>query len=601
MKVSDYVMDFLVGAGVEDVFTVSGGGIMHLIDSLGANARLRYIANYHEQACAVAAEAYARIRGTLGACLVTTGPGSTNALSGVAGAFVDSVPIVVISGQVRRDLIADYTKVRQLGPQEINIDAMATPITKYFATVMDPARIRYELEKAIAIATAERPGPVWINLPLDVQGASVDPSTLEGYSHVSVPVGEGGIGAAAERVLRLVEQAQRPVIVPGYGVRLAHAHDRFLDLVNRLGVPVATTIGSTDAIAEDHPCFAGRFGPLGQRRANFAIQNADCIVAIGASMSLSTVGFNTDSFAPGATRVMVNVDPHEIEKARPRPHIAIVADAAAFIDAMLTVHHDLRAPAHGDWRRACDEWRNAYPVVTAAQYAERGYVNSYVLAESLSDALDEGDVVLTGNSLDWWSVYQSFKIKRGQRAFTNVNYGSMGWDLPAALGASVARAGQRTVLVTGDGSFQFNSQELQTLAHYGLDVRIFVLNNAGYASIRSMQQTHFAGRLVAADGVSGVSNPDFGALARAYRLRFEKIASHADLAAGIRRTLEGDGPVLCEVAVNPAQERSPRVMSRRRADGSMESGTLENMYPFLPAGEVERNMRLSRTAGAIRE
>ncbi|MGH9410438.1 MAG: thiamine pyrophosphate-binding protein [Vicinamibacterales bacterium] len=593
MKVSDYVVEFLARAGVEHVFTVSGGGIMHLTDSLGSHPRLRYVCNYHEQASAIAAEGYARIRGSLGACLVTTGPWSTNALSGVAGAWVDSIPMFVISGQVRRDLMADFTKVRQLGPQEINIDAMAPAVTKYFATVMEPTCIRAELEKAASLATSGRPGPAWINIPLDVQGAHVDEAALPPFDGL-YDEGPGGDDpcAAGRTVMDLLSRARRPVLVAGNGVRLANAHAAFMRLVDRLKIPVLGTIGGTDAIEESHPCFAGRFGPLGQRRANFVIQNADLILAIGASMSLASVGFNTDSFAPRATKVLVNVDPREIDKARPVPDVAVAADAGDFIDAMLA----LPAPDLDldSWIRACQEWSWRYPPVTPDQLADSPYVNSYAFASILSDALDENEAVLTGNSLDWWSVYQSFKVKRGQRVFTNVNFGSMGWDLPAAIGATLARGGQRTILVAGDGTLQFNIQELQTVAHYRLPIKIFVLNNHGYASIRASQQTHFGGRLVGADSVSGVSNPDFRKLAAAYGIRYGRADTTAAADGAIRSALLGGDPVLCEINVDPAQERTPRVMSRRREDGSMESGTLENMYPFLNPDEVSRNMQLSR-------
>jgi len=596
VRVSDYVIDFLHRQGVEDVFMVSGGGIMHLTDSLGRHPGLRYVCNYHEQACAIAAEGYSRIRGTVGACVVTTGPGSTNALSGVAGAWVDSIPIFVVSGQVRRDLIADYSKVRQLGPQEINIEPMAQPITKYFVTIMDPARIRYELEKAAWIATGGRPGPVWINIPLDVQGATVDETSLTAFEP---PASESGaaesLDVAAARALDLLRHSRRPVIVPGNGIHLANAAATFARLVEHFGVPVLGTIGSTDLIHEDHPCFVGRFGPVGQRRANFAIQNADLILALGASMSLSSVGFNTDSFAPGARKVMVNIDPHEIGKARPVPDLGIVADVGSFMERLIALPAPEWGGALDPWRAACRSWRERYPPIAPEYFANRNYANSYVFADVLSDRLGEGDAVVTGNSLDWWSVYQAFKVRRGQRVFTNVNYGSMGWDIPAAIGACIARGRQRTVLVTGDGSMQFNIHELQTIAHNRLPLKIFVLNNAGYASIRSTQEAHFAGHFVGSDMGSGVSNPNFRHMADAYAMRYVSASTNDALAPAIASSLDGPDAVLCEVFIDPAQGRSPRVMSRRRDDGSMESGTLQNMFPFLPADEVSRNMRLFET------
>ncbi len=594
MRVADYVMESLDRAGIGHVFTVSGGGIMHLLDALGRHPRLRYTCNYHEQACAIAAEGYARIRGAAGACLVTTGPGSTNALSGVAGAWVDSIPMVVISGQVRRDLIADYSKVRQLGPQEINIEPMARPVTKYFATVMDPSRIRYEMEKAITLATDGRPGPTWINIPLDVQGATIDQHALQGFEADPDPATAwgGAVNAQVTEVLRLLNAARRPVIVAGNGIRLANAQPLFERLVDRLNVPVVPTIGGTDVIHESHPCFMGRFGPLGQRRANFTIQNADLVLAVGAAMSLATVGFNTDAFAPRATKVMVNIDPHEIEKARPVPEVGVAMDARVFIEQLLSLPAPTWGSALDPWWAACRQWRTRYPAITPDDLSSQTCVNSYVFADVLSDALHANDVVVTGNSLDWWSVYQAFKVKQGQRVFTNVNYGSMGWDIPAAIGACIAHGAERTVLVTGDGTVQFNIHELQTIAHNRLPMKLFVLNNGGYSSIRAMQETHFAGQFVGADPSSGVSNPSFQGIATAYGLRYEAIRDHGSLSRVIRAALGGADGVLCEVFVDPAQGRTPRVMSRRRADGSMESGTLENMFPFLPDEEVARNMRL---------
>ncbi len=598
MRVSDYVMDFLHRQGVEHVFTVSGGGIMHLIDSLGRHPQLRYICNYHEQASAIGAEALARTTGRLGVCLVTTGPGSTNALSGIAGAWVDSVPVLVISGQVRRDLIADYSRVRQMGPQEINIDAMARPVTKYLSTVMDPLQIRYELEKAMSIATSGRPGPVWVNIPLDVQGATIDDSTLIGYEPPSndAVAHRAELRNDAESVMALLRAAKRPVLIAGNGIWLANAAPAWRRLVDQLGIPVCLTIGGLDLLPETHPCNMGRLGPFGQRRANFAIQNADLLVALGSSLSLSTIGFNTDGFAPRAKKVMINVDPHEIGKARPTPDVGITADVGELIDELQA----LGAPDWGvqldQWWQACRYWQALYPPLTQDYFEDKQHANTYVFVSVLSDLLREGDVVLTGNSLDIWSCYQTFKVKEGQRLFTNINYGSMGWDLPAAVGASAARNGEKTVLVTGDGTIQFNIQELQTIAHHCMNVKIFVFNNAGYASIRTTQETHFGGKLVGSDFSSGISNPNFRRIAEAYGLRYSLIRNNDEIAEVTRAALDADGPTFCEVMVAYGQGRTPRIMSRRREDGSMESGTLENMFPFLPADEIARNMRIFEVA-----
>jgi acetolactate synthase-1/2/3 large subunit len=591
MKLSDYVMDYLALQGTDAIFTVTGGGIMHLVDSLGRSESIRYICNYHEQACAIAAESYARATGRPGVLLVTTGPGSTNALSAIAGAWVDSVPVVVISGQVRRELIADYSRVRQMGPQEINILDMVRPVTKYAVTITDPATIGAELDKAFDIASSGRPGPVWINIPLDVQGAQIDlpaPRKLTRAEGIAPAVQD------VERVVELLSKASRPALVFGNGVHYAGAEREARALADRLGIPVLTTLGGLDLIGDDHPLFAGRFGPGGQRNANFVIQTCDLLLTIGASMSVTNIGFNTDSFSPHSTKIVVNSDVEEIRKMRPTPHLGVTADAASFIRALHEACASRKFDLDADWTVACREWKQRYPTVTPEQRAEREYVNSYVFVDRLSECLAPEDLVLTGNALDAVSVIQAFKVTLGQRVYTNINYGAMGWDLPAAVGAAVARLSDpaaRTILVTGDGSIQFNIQELMTVGLNRLNIKIFVLNNDGYQSIRATQTNHFAGHLVGADSSSGVGNPRFDCLATAYGLGYCRIENHAEMDAQLAACLAEPGPMICELNVSPAQPRSPRLMSRRAEDGRMESPALEDMYPFLPKEEIQRNLQ----------
>src|SRR5690349_6733476 len=568
---------------------------MHLVDSLGRSESIRYICNYHEQACAIAAESYARGTGRPGVLLVTTGPGSTNALSAIAGAWVDSVPVVVISGQVRRDLIADYSRVRQMGPQEINILDMARPVTKYAVTITDPATIGAELDKAFEIASSGRPGPVWINIPLDVQGAKIDLPAPRKLARVD------GVAPAADdlnRVVELLSKSSRPALVFGNGVHYAGAEDDARALADRLGIPVLTTLGGLDLIGDDHPLFSGRFGPGGQRNGNFVIQTCDLLLTIGASMSVTNIGFNTDSFSPHSTKIVVNTDAEEIRKMRPSPDLGVTADAGSFIRSLLEACASRQFDVDPDWPVACREWKQRYPTVTPEQRAEREYVNSYVFVDRLSDYLHADDLVLTGNALDAASVIQAFKVTPGQRVYTNINYGAMGWDLPAAVGAAVARQNDpaaRTILVTGDGSIQFNIQELMTVGLNRLNIKIFVLNNDCYQSIRATQTNHFAGHLVGADSSSGVGNPRFDSLATAYGLGYCRIENHAGLDAQLAACLAEPGPTICELNVSPAQPRSPRLMSRRTEDGRMESPALEDMYPFLPKEEIQRN--LQRFAG----
>jgi acetolactate synthase-1/2/3 large subunit len=591
MNAAEYVFTRLAEQGVRDVFMVSGGGIMHLTDALGRNPDLKYWCNHHEQACAIAAEGYARATGGIGVCLVTTGPGSTNALSGIAGAWVDSIPVVVISGQVRTDLIADYATYRQIGPQEIDIVSMARHVTKYARTVMSADEVPEALEQAIHLATTGRPGPVWLNIPLDVQSQSIDDVPRPPRSDES-ECGGPDLDADVEAVIDLIRHARRPVIVAGYGIHLAHAEPLFQRFVDRVGCPVVTTIAGMDLLYETHPLYMGRFGPTGLRRANLTIQNADLLLCIGASMSVASVGFDTTGFAPKAKRVMVNIDSDEMAKPNMTVDHAVLADAGSFLESCLGLLGGVALTYDERWSAATTEWKTRYPLVTGDHLADPDHVNSYVLANRVSGLMAPGDVVLSGNGLDAQSVFHSFAVKPGQRAITNSNYGAMGWDLPAAVGAAIARRGARTVLITGDGSVEMNVQELLTIGHNRLDVKIFVLNNGGYESIRATQMSFFDGRFVGCEAGSGVGNPRFQSLAEAYRLEYRLLRTNDDLVLGLPDIMAIEGPCLVEVNVSFVQERNPRIVSRRREDGTMESSPLDDQYPFLPEAERRANMRL---------
>ncbi len=602
MKVSDYIIDFLVKRGVGDIFLVTGGGIMHLVDSVGRHEGIDFVCNYHEQASAIAAEAYARTRQGVGVCLVTTGPGSTNALSGIAGAFVDSIPVVVISGQVRQDLIADYSKLRQLGPQEINIDDMARPVTKYFVTIRDPKTIRRELECAWWHATNARPGPVWINLPLDVQGAEVDPARLSGFELPSIPVSsrDAELKATVAEAVRLLGAAQRPVIIGGNGIHLAKAQAVFDDFVRKVGAPVLSTIGGVDLLFETHPLYMGRFGPAGQRRANFTLQNADLILSIGASMSVGSIGFNTAGFAPKARRIMVTIDPSDLEKSNYRPDLPIAADAKDFLQEFLTQTEGTRFQFSSRWVEACSRWKERYPTLTDDHFHDKENVNSYVFARTLSEHASPEAVIITGISLDGVSVFHSFSLKEGQRLFTNINYGAMGWDLPAAVGACIGHQRKPTYLVTGDGSIQFNIQELMAVRSNNLPIGIFVFNNDGYESIRATQTNFFQGAYVGSDFRSGIGNPSFRHLAAAYDLGYEYMQTNEEVSSKLPGLLASERAFLCELKISPTQTRSPKTMSVRKEDGTFETRPLEDMFPFLSREELWENMHMFDEEEAIR-
>lgn len=591
ISVSDYVFQRVAQEGVRDVFMVSGGGIMYLCDALGRSKELRYWCNYHEQACAIAAEGYARVSEGLGVCLVTTGPGSTNALTGVAGAWVDSIPLLVISGQVRTGIMADYTYQRQVGPQEINIVPMAAPVTKHAVTVMRPEDVRYELEKCLYLARAGRPGPVWLNLPLDIQSAMIEPDEQRRFVPEESP--EPALDQAlVEQIAAKLKASKRPVLIAGNGVVLGGARKMFKNFASQLKAPVLSTIGAMDLMADDDPLYQGRIGPGGQRRANFALQNSDFVLAIGTSLSISCIGFS-DRFAPKATKVLVNIDAGDLEKKNIAIDISVQADAGDFMTALAAKVPPGSYVTPTRWLDACAMWKRNYLPMPAPEFLQKNHVDTYAFYDELSHQLSDTDVVVSGNSLDGCIIaYQNHRVKDGQIAFTSACMGSMGWDLPAVVGASIADdRKRRAVLVTGDGSILFNIQELMLLGMHRLNTKLFISNNDGYQSIRNTQTRFFEGRFVGTDSRSGVANPDFEKLAASFGINYLRISRNEELPAAIAQVFADKEPWLVEMIVSKEQQRF-RASSFVKPDGTIGSRPMEDMDPLLPREELERNMTM---------
>lgn len=594
MKLSDYVMRFVAEAGVKYVYMLSGGGAMHLDDSLGACSGLHYICNLHEQACAIAAEAHSRVTNHLSAALVTTGPGGTNTVTGVAAAWLDSTPVLFLSGQVKRADLKRDSGVRILGVQEIDIVSIVDSITKYAFTVEDPRSIRYHLEKAVHLAMSGRRGPVWIDIPLDVQAAQIDPAALPGFTPSPKPASAppSDLAAKVAQVVDLLRKAQRPVLLAGNGIRMADAAGEFLEVAENIGVPVLTSWLGLDLIPGDHPLCFGRPGSLAPRGANFTLQNCDLLLIVGSRLDMAMTAYAHDRLARGASKVMVDIDEAEIRKMQTPIHLPIVADAGAFLEELGRQTRRIDPSLWGEWVARCRDWKAKYPLVMPEHRNRPGELSMYHFSEVLSNQLTEGDVIVPGSSGFAIEVFLlCLNLKRGQRCFHNRGTGSMGFALPAAIGAAVA-AGRRTICVDGDGGFQMNIQELATVERLRLPIKFFVANNDGYASIRASQSGYFH-RLVGADRSSGVTLPDLGKVARAYGLPFVQIADKENLEIAVRDVLASDGPVVCEVLVAANEERIPRASSYVKPDGSMASKPLEDLYPFLPRDVFRSEMIVS--------
>ncbi|HVM67011.1 MAG TPA: thiamine pyrophosphate-binding protein, partial [Acidimicrobiales bacterium] len=567
------------------------------------------VCTQHEQAAAIAAETYTKLSGRLALCLVTTGPGGTNAVTGVAGGWLDSTPMVVVSGQVKTADLARGWGVRQRGVQELDIVSIVRPITKDAVMVDDPSTIRYHVERAVHLATSGRPGPVWLDIPLDVQAAEVDPSALVGFTAPAEPSSDELVATARE-VADMLRSARRPLALLGAGVRLAGAEDVALRLVERLGLPVLTTWPAHGIVGDDHPLFVGRPGPLAARGANFALQCADVLVCIGARLDMVTTGYDPADFGRRARKVVVDIDPAELAKLHGAADIRLLADAKDFLaalDAALDRPLDgaLDGPLDGrradaargaaplaisEWRGRCAEWRARYPVVRPEHRRPGDRVSTYGFADALSDAILDDDVLALGSSgLGIEILLLALRLHTGQRATLTTALGAMGFGPPAAVGACLASGGRRTICVDGDGGLQLNAQELETIRRLDLPVKLFVLSNGGYASIRASQQRWF-GRLSGADASSGLTLPPLDALARAYGVPYTRLDGWLPLAAQITAVLESPGPVVCEVPTPFDEPREPSQISERSPTGGMRSRPIEDLAPLLPRDEVAANL-----------
>lgn len=596
MKLSDYVIKYLEKLNIHHMFMLPGGGAMHLNDSLGKSEKIQYVVCLHEQACSIAAEAYARVTNKPGLLMVTTGPGGTNAITGVAAAYVESTSLIVLSGQVKRADMINGQGIRQQGMQELDIISIVKPVTKYAALVTEPESIRYHLDRAVYEATHGRKGPVWLDIPLDVQATEIDENCLTEWEpeKEDPDILKQQDELLEQQVLQVIEHlntAERPVLLAGNGIRLADGLELFRELAGQLAVPVLTTWNGIDIIEEEHPLFFGRPGGMGQRYANFVQQNSDFFLSVGARMNLLQTGYNFDGFARAAYKIMVDIDENELHKTNVRPDLAVCADAKHFMEVLLKHKDKIKRKDYSEWISYANRMKKKYPVVTEEAWGQKELVNTYALLDTITEQMQPEDIYVSGSSGTCIDVsMQTFRVKKGQRVFSTKGLASMGFGVPATIGACLAGNRRRTVCVNGDGGFQMNIQELETIHRLNLPIKIFVLNNRGYAQIHTTQKNIFGGHYVACDEESHLTLSPISDVAKAYRLKTVQIVNNSELEEKVREILEYQGPVICEVMVPIELSALPKQVSYKRQDGQMESLPLEYMNPMLPEEEMRENM-----------
>lgn len=592
IKVSDFIIRFLESQGVKHIFMLPGGMAMHINDSVGYAKELRPVFMLHEQACTFAAESYARVTNNLGVVCTTCGPAATNTLTGVACSWIESTPLLVITGQVKRADMAQDPDLRQLGVQEVNIVDMAKPITKYSTVITDPKNIRYELEKAVYLCREGRPGPALLDIPVDVQGCQVEEIELKGFNpdqnkHYIIAK------ELIDRVVSLLNKAKRPAIYAGAGVNVANASDNFRKLVEKLRIPVLIHWNGMDILETDHPLYMGHPGAVGQRAANFVLQNADVLITIGTRLALLQTGFNFDGYARNAFHIMVDIDKAELDKPTLHPDLKIQGDAGDFINLLLS-RDDLNVNDYSMWIAKGKEWNNKYPSLNPDWLKNAQHVNSFYFIDELSRQMNADDIYCGGRAgtcVD--AVIQAFDVKKGQGVYVTKGLSSMGNGLPAAIGAAYA-TGQKVVIVNGDGGFVMNIQELEVVRRDKLPLKMFILDNQGYSTVRNTQMNVFNGHFVGCNGESGLTIGNIKGVAEAYGIKTYTIRYNEEMKNIISEALNYDGPILCMVWIDPAQPIVPRQANYKTSDGQMVSRPLEDMKPLLLSEEIEEIMSISK-------
>ena len=596
IKLSDYVINFVKNLGVKHIFLLPGGGCMHLVDSVGRCEGIEYVCNLHEQACAIAADAYGQYTNNLGVALVTTGPGGTNTLTGVAAAWLESTPTLFISGQVKRPDLVGKRGVRQMGFQEMNIVELVKSITKYAVTITEPSTIKYHLEKAAYLSKNGRPGPVWIDIPLDVQAIKVDESNMESFDPEELHLINNNqyLVQQVSQCIDLLNSSERPALLVGNGVRLAKAEVEFFRTMKILNIPVLATWKVIDYFPHDDPNYIGRPGAVAHRAANFTQQTSDFLLTIGARLDLGQTGYNHENFAINAHKVIVDIDENEIKKLNMKIDVPIVSDAKDFLFELLKQKDKIIPKDRKSWWERCLQWKEKYPLMQKEYYNVEDGVNNYVFLDVLSECLNSEDIIIPGSSGACSEVtMQAFNVKRGMRVFNSNSLGPMGFAVPASIGGCIASGKKRTICIDGDGGFQMNIQELETVRRLKLPIKYFILENDGYASIVATQKAYFNGFYVASNSSSGLTLPNLEKIADAYSIPYFYIQTHSELKEKINKIIEHEGPVLCSIKVTKQQFTAPRVSSKQNPDGSMTSLPMEDLWPFLERDELNGEIEIT--------
>ena len=592
MKLSNYVIAKLEQIGVSDIFLIPGGGCIHLVDSLG-KSNINNITNLHEQGSSICAEAYSQYTGNIGVALVTTGPGATNAMTGIASAWLDSIPLLVITGQVqRKDRAVGRYSVRQLGFQEIDTVSLVKNITKYAVTVTDPNDIVYHIEKALHLAKTGRPGPVVIDIPLDVQAANIDLDKCKKFK--PDPVNNIDIQTTTSNVIEGLKKAKRPIILVGNGVRLSGAITQFNKFINKTKIPVLTTWKALDIVHEDHPLYVGRPGGVGQRGANFNQQNSDFIICLGARLDHGQLAYQPQFFVRDGKKVINDIDEGEINKLGIEVDYPVVCDCKLFLKELNKQIDDLPSDAWSEWLLKARVTYLKYPVVLDEYYDRTDCVDNYVFIKTLSDQMESNSLLIPGSSGACSEVtMQAFECKKGTRVFNSEGLGPMGFGIPASIGGCIASGNKQTVCIDGDGGFVMNIQELELVDRYKLPIKYFVLNNNGYGSIKATQTTHFNGAFVSSDPSSGLTLPSIKKTAELYNIDYIKIKNHDDLSDKMHEVLSSNKPYICEVMINPNHKTQPKASVYKKSDGTFCTKPMEDLAPFLPRDEFAKNMLVS--------